>query len=60
MFDDPIRLNLKAHMKSGFPSRACVMAYLDGKVAKGSNHMTVQSTNTDGLSWGSTVYVTTP
>jgi hypothetical protein len=46
MFDDQIRL--KAHMKSAFPSRACVMAYLDGK--------DVYSV----LTWGSTVYVTTP
>ena len=49
--------------------------YLDGKevysvssgavntyisVAKGSHHITIQSTNTDRLTWGSTVYVTTP
>jgi len=54
-------------MKLAFPSRACVIAYLDGQevdsvsggaahtyisVAKGSNHITVQSTNTDGLSCG--------
>jgi hypothetical protein len=62
-------------MKPAFPSRACLIAYLDGKevdsvssgavhtyirVAKGSNHMAVQSTKTDGPTWVSTVYVTTP
>jgi hypothetical protein len=62
-------------MKPAFPSRACLIAYLDGKegdsvssgaahtyirVAKGSNHIAVQSTNTDGLNWVSMVYVTTP
>jgi len=45
MFDDQIRL--KAHMKSAFPSRAWVIAYLDGNevyaVSGGAVHAYISS-----------------
>ena len=73
MLDDQIRF--EAFMKVGVSVISARAVYVDGKeeysvssgavntyisVAKGPHHITVQSTNTEGLTWGSTVCVTTP